>query len=240
MKIATWNVAYARGETSNERRRAVLKRIDADVWVLTETHIDLTPGSGYRPIHSCERNAPGNRSVVADSRWVTIWARDELMPRPIHVTDPERTAACSLETESGPFWVFGTVLPWYGDREKGSVAVEVARQQRDWLRMKDEVGPVGCVAGDFNVNLGGGPHYYGSRESKSAVKASLCETGLFVLTDYPNAKLPGRDYGLIDHIAVSQELSVPRPAPCVWDKTDEDDHLLSDHAGVAVDIAVDL
>lgn len=240
MKIATWNVAYARGEKSNDLRRNVLKRVDADVWILTETHTDLKPGLGYRPIHSAERTAPGNRKVVTDSTWVTIWARDEFDPKPFGVTDEERTVACSLETSSGPFWVFGTVLPWYGDREKGSLAVEVARQQKEWLRLRDEIGPLGCVAGDFNVDLGDGPHYYGSRESKSAVKTSLLESGLVALTDYPNAKLPGQDYGLIDHIAVRNELSMPRSAPCVWDKTDEDGHVLSDHVGVAVDIAVDL
>lgn len=239
MRIATWNVAYARGSEANRRRRGVLEEVNADVWVLTETHHDLTPGLEYRPIHSAGRSARGNRGVVAGSTWVTIWARKEIQPRQLRVTDQERTVAFAFESEDGPFWIFGTVLPWYGDREKGSVAVEVAGQQKDWLRLKNEVGPLGCVAGDFNVDLGGGPHYYGSRESKTAVKTKLDEVGLVVLTDYPNAMLLGQDYGLIDHIAVSNELSVPRRAPYVWDKTDEDGHVLSDHVGVAVDIAVD-
>lgn len=55
MKIATWNVAYARGKASNEKRRNVLEKVNADVWVFTETHADLTPGPGYCKFLSAAR-----------------------------------------------------------------------------------------------------------------------------------------------------------------------------------------
>lgn len=79
----------------------------------------------------------------------------------------------------------GTVLPWYTDPDTKSVADEVARQVTDWHRLSSQYGPLGCVAGDFNVDLGGGPHYYGSRESKDAVCERLREAELELLTGFP-------------------------------------------------------
>jgi len=236
MKIATWNVAYARGKKANQRRRAVLDEVNADVWILTETHADLAPGNGYTPFSSQERINIVNRSVVSGSSWVTIWARDALRPRRLQVTDEMRTAACSLETNRGPFWAFGTVLPWYTDRERDSVAVEVVRQRKDWLRFRSEIGPLGCVAGDFNVDLGGGRHYYGSKESKLAVQDSLDALDLVAVTDFRHTKSVQTNYGLIDHIAVSSSISSLGHPPHIWAKTDEQGEYLSDHQGVAVDL----
>lgn len=145
-----------------------------------------------------------------------------------------RAAACTVETERGRFWIYGTVLPWYTDGETESVAVEVARQKEDWLRLTSSYGRHGCVAGDFNVDLGGGPHYYGSRESKTAVQRSLDEAELVVLTAYPHVKSPDGDFGLIDHIAVSREVATRQATTYVWPKFNDRGQRLSDHAGVAV------
>ena len=38
VRIGTWNVAYGVGQAANRLRIAKLGEIDADVWVLTETH----------------------------------------------------------------------------------------------------------------------------------------------------------------------------------------------------------
>jgi hypothetical protein len=50
----------------------------------------------------------------------------------LEVTDQERTAACGNETIQGPMWIFGTVLPWYGDQHRKSVREEAEIQQHDW------------------------------------------------------------------------------------------------------------
>jgi hypothetical protein len=38
MRIATWNVEYARGLPKNERPVARIRQASAAIWVLTETH----------------------------------------------------------------------------------------------------------------------------------------------------------------------------------------------------------
>ena len=43
MRIATWNVAYGTGGPANRRRREKMQSVDADIWVLTETHDALVP-----------------------------------------------------------------------------------------------------------------------------------------------------------------------------------------------------
>lgn len=242
IKLATWNVAYGRGCEPNRRRREVLDQVDADVWVLTETHCELTPGDGYKSIASDVRCSPRNKRVDEGSSWVTIWARTALSPRREHVTCGMRTAACTLDTKRGPFWIFGTVLPWYTDREAGSVADEAARQKVDWLRLSSRAAlpqVPGCVAGDFNVDLGGGPHYYGSRESKAAVQKCLDDAGLTLLTGHQHLTAPDSNFGLIDHIAVSHKIADPGVTRSAWGTLNARGQKLSDHPGVAVVIDVD-
>jgi hypothetical protein len=71
------------------------------------------------------------------------------------------------------------------------------------------------------------------------VKSTLGAAGLVVLTEYPNAKLPDDDFGLIDHIAVTSAIAERRPKLCVWGKTNDQNERLSDHPGVVVDLAFD-
>lgn len=96
MRITTWNVAYGAGKRTNNRRLRFMAKVDADVWVLTETHDSLPLAeAGYEPVHGEQRPVGGgrNRDVNAGSRWVSIWSRLPIEPVDLPASDPRRTAA---------------------------------------------------------------------------------------------------------------------------------------------------
>ena len=74
MKIATWNLDRVRPGLGarSARIREALGHIDADVWVLTESHPQFAPAAEYRHI-SMSAQAPDR---VHGGCWVTIWVRD--------------------------------------------------------------------------------------------------------------------------------------------------------------------
>ncbi len=235
VKIATWNVAYGVSPTRNARISQTMADVDADVWVLTETHDMLRPPSGGNwECVTSEQRPRQAKQVVHDSRWVAIWSRLPVLERLSPAYDPKRTAAAVVETPIGKLLVFGTVLPWYQDVGR-TVKDEFAKQATDWHKLSSSRGDIPvCVAGDYNVNLGG-PHYYGSRESQDAVEATMTLNKMSVLTNFERtgaAQLGS--FGLIDHISVSNKLARHSNRPQVWQRQNGRGEPMSDHCGVAV------
>ena len=110
MRLGTWNVEYAAVRAKNDRRLARLRDMDADIWVLTETHDDLDLGRDYEAVSTIQR--PAQRT---GARWTTIWSRFRVA-RLLAVEDANRTVAALVESPMGPLVVFRTVLPWQSDR----------------------------------------------------------------------------------------------------------------------------
>ena len=236
MKIATWNVAYGRGE-ANKLRIEKIREINADVWVLTETHDSLDLGVDFASFSTTPREKKGNRNLDDRSRWVTIWAKRNLGPVEVGTGDKDRTSACSVQFGDQKLVVFGTVLPWYTDTERPSYGEELEKQADDWGQLRDKNGGLLCVAGDFNLNLGG-PHYYGSAVNKAKMLKALERTHLVACTCFCRTQTHdvNREFGLIDHIAISQSLDKRARIDSIWPKRDEMNRILSDHEGVAVTI----
>lgn len=113
----------------------------------------------------------------------------------------------------------------------------MAKQAGNWSRLSTEYRVPVCVAGDFNVNLGG-PHYYGSEASKKAIAQALKNSGLVALTDFERTKEMWPTYGLVDHIAVSEQLAGSSSPPVIWSRTNDAGEAMSDHEGVALDLDV--
>jgi endonuclease/exonuclease/phosphatase family metal-dependent hydrolase len=231
LTVATWNVEYGLGSRKNTAREQIFSQHPADVWILTETHDSLRPIGDFESFSTGQRTGGGQLS--SGSRWVTIWASTSLSPKKLETSNNSRTAACVVQTDIGPLTIFGTVLPWYGDSETVSFVDELVRQAHDWNRLAGEQQSALCVAGDFNVNVGG-PHYYGSKENKIALTTTLSNSGLCLLTEYPQAQQADIDFGLIDHIAISKGFAKRHEKPIVWGRRDDNGLKLSDHCGVAV------
>lgn len=233
MRIATWNLNRCRpGSTARAAKLLdLMALVEADVWVLTETHQDFSPGPGYRLIaHSAD--AP-DRDVDRGECWAALWSR--LPAAPVELTaDLERVAAARVQDA---VTVVGTVLPWLTDgrtpglRGEALFRARLAEQAADWKRLREDRGPL-CVAGDFNQDLLLAGHYYGSAGGREALRVALADVDLECLTGGADDPLSGAlGLACIDHICVGGLRILGRPRSTAWPAVGELSKSLTDHYG---------
>lgn len=240
MRIATWNLESLKTLTPERDAafRPAMAKIDADVWVLTETWYDLRPLLNYRLVA---------QSVVANDLkrwpnrcWVSIWAKSSLAARSQVVHSQADRMACGWIKISGhrDIMVVGTVLPWRSDTLwPGDVrfGAALARQAEEWGAIRGR--PDTCdffLAGDFNQSL---PHrpYYGSKKRENALNDTFQRHDLVCLTT-GNDPLKGEPR--IDHICVGRSSLKSSRIPYVgaWAIPSINDKPITDHAGVYAEL----
>ena len=236
MRVATWNLqrcsprSYARGP----RIRELMCGINADVWVLTETHRDFSPGPNYSLIaHSADAHG---RDAAHGECWVAIWSRLPAQEVPL-TADVQRVAAARV----GDTTVVGIVLPWLTDNRDGRPGHEtfrsrLAQQVVDWKRLRTESLGL-CVAGDFNQDLLAVGHYYGSADGREALRAALDEAYLECLTEGDDDPLAKYGLACIDHICVGGLETRESPRSSVWPTPGQLTSLVSDHYGFYADVS---
>jgi hypothetical protein len=113
LRVATWNLARpGSAGVRAERLRSHMAGVDADVWVLTETHLAFSPGPKFR-LAATSSIAP---DLKADERWTGIWLRNGIDCASVITRDAERTACIRVVSKDDPpAFVYGTVLPWLND-----------------------------------------------------------------------------------------------------------------------------
>ncbi|MDZ4850165.1 MAG: endonuclease/exonuclease/phosphatase family protein [Pirellulaceae bacterium] len=235
-RIGTWNLEYAY-EKRLDAVRKVLDKNRADIWILTETHDDLVPPNCPYVAHSEPR--PKNWSGIRDgSRWVSIWSKYAIIEKITTSSgDPERTVIALLDLgNEKTMLVYGTVLPWKGDRgiqdwsEHHRVIPEQAAEW-SYLRQKYPDVPL-CVAGDYNTDMGTGS-YYGTKQGIAALRNGLAESELFCATApdfFPKELLPNLP---IDHIALPIVWKELTSVVAAWPAAKKE---LSDHSGMIVEV----
>jgi endonuclease/exonuclease/phosphatase family metal-dependent hydrolase len=221
-----------------------MRDVDADIWILTETHDSISPGPEYAYVSSsgCDRIQAEGES------WVTIWSR-----LPVIETSPTsdeiRTACAIVRTKSGgTLVVHGTVLPWLGSawrthESSAGTAFGAAldTQLADWQRLREEHPDAEhCVAGDMNQDLQD-RHYYGSAINRSALQAAFARVKLTCVTAGtldPVSKITGGAHAAIDHICLSDRLARGTSSVGAWPDRAAPDPKLSDHFGLWADVGV--
>ncbi len=228
LRIATWNIDYP--HSTVEKRRIILDQmrvIQADIWILTETHPEMTPDPTY---DHCE-TPPDPRWHKDGGSWVAIWSRWSVQ-RPV----PTRTPLLSLCVEVMPFGVplsvYGSVIPWANDpgpnggAKKWSEQYRVIEQQAlDWRDLQGT--QTICVAGDFNQTLHG-PTGYGTKAGREQLQTALKHGGLSCVTaviDYT-----------IDHICGSTEWKQYVSGLYRWQAYTTKGAAVSDHDGFYIDL----
>ena len=240
MRIATWNLERVRPGTGvrSQRIRDAIAGIDPDVWVLTESHADFVPAPDYVR-HAVSAEAPDRGG---GERWVVIWVRAGVDVLPLGVTgEPERAAAVQINrADRAPLLVFGTVLPWRGDKRRQEArggqafARSLQLQATDWAAARAAVsGAELCIAGDFNQELGAdGP--VGTRMGRDAFDGTLEALGLSCVTGGVHDPLMARGWRTnIDHILLSRGLRADAAAE-IWPEHFPLSGKLSDHHGICV------
>ncbi len=237
MRIGTWNVEYARPARVDALRR-VLAANPADIWVLTETHDDLRPPDCEFVAHTEPR--PKNWSGIrAGSRWVSIWSRFPILATVSgSLADHERTVAALLDLGlSRQLIVYGTVMPWKGDRGKQDWSEHhavVPQQVAEWRELTQRYPDAAlCVAGDFNTDMGTGS-YYGTKRGIALLRAGLADCQLFCATEMPRVTTGLLQFPPIDHIAVPSAWEAITSVVTAWPAQMG---VLSDHSGLVIEVA---
>jgi endonuclease/exonuclease/phosphatase family metal-dependent hydrolase len=206
LKIATWNLA--RPTISNNRKNTAilgaLRKVDADIVVLTETNSCINlQHDGYPTCFSTtclfqSLAVDGGEYKQGENR-VTIWST---LPgrRRIDMCNSHSAICAEISTAVGKLNVYGTIIGIYG-KNRGryepklpgtdfEISLEV--QLSDWKRLS-RLGDL-CIAGDFNQCFGKGPYF--TERHRQRILKSLEELEM----DVPTVELPNN----IDQIAISR------------------------------------
>lgn len=257
LRIATWNVQ--RPESGDDARLPQLahrlRSMDADIWILTETHQSLSPGLEYRAAFTRQMRG---KFHLGECR-TAIWSRLPIA-KTIATHDPETAVCVEVTTDNGAILVYGTVIPYHqagvGQRTYRSGGVDVTGMQ-PWQLHYESIDrhlhdlmsisqrhpdhPI-CFGGDFNQSRdgrkwGGGRQWYGTEEGRRRMTDCLNRMGLHCVTetDFVAAgAIAGRSN--VDHLCVSQALVQDVALASAWNADLLEGGPVSDHSGVFIDL----
>ena len=226
MKIATWNVERLKHKKSLDDIISACEQVQADILVLTETdeqvrlnykycfHSPTPPDIRLPRFEKLLRYKPTEHRVSIFTNYRCVRQ---------HVTFDKYTAICvELETEKGNLAVYGTIIGVHGNR-RSSFKVDLMKQVIDYKRLSAAEDSL-CICGDFNCSFS--DNYYFTKDGRDLILQSFAENHIKLLTyDVPFC---------IDHIAASQRFASGSEIHIEeWNKN----KTLSDHKGVAVDLA---
>ncbi len=250
MRIATWNVERPKNAHSPRSQHilAKLREVEADIWILTETHEAIAASADYHTTSTpTVTSAPifhqqGEHKTTIWSRWPSIEV--------FETSTPHRAICTIVETPFGKLVVYGTVIPYHGarwpygtKRNWDAHYAAIATQGADWSRLRREYPMHGlCVAGDFNQNRPRRVNY-GTKWGLALFDLALDKNNLIGVTqaDFPAAKeLDPENQKLlthsIDHICLNRHWAKWVKRVGIWPGQTADGTYLSDHSGVFVDL----
>lgn len=219
MKIATWNLERPT-RTSKKLSSIVeiLKELDPDIVILTETNDVIDLGQAYHSFHTA--SLPIGFYKEGERR-VSVFTKFPFLN--FHNTFRNDTSVCvELKTDFGNLIVYGTVIGIYGNRRADFIA-DLDQQLVDFDNIA--AGNNFCLAGDLNMSFGCNTYY--TEEGRGKLNDAFERSNLINLT----ANIPEN----IDHIVVSKSFlgGTNISPPYVWNPNKD----LSDHIGVCVTIS---
>lgn len=246
IRIATWNLERPRTHKTNKINalKQKMKVVNADIWILTESHVAMSPGENYRGAHTEHiesRHTDGERRS-------SIWSRFPIN-QIIETHDPKTAVCVDLQTPEGPVIVYATVIPWTGyPYRSGMEFVEglktmelhkasIERHGKDWQRIRAEYPDHAfIVGGDFNQHRDG-EGSYGARGREPLTQA-LSASRLSCVTEQDFKALGILNRRNVDHICLSQRLVSKVTEVDAWEAgTLPNGKRHSDHNGVWLDLA---
>ncbi len=227
LKIATWNVErpHTKGWKKPQKNAILnqkIQEIQADIWILTETHAIINPGEDYEQVSTpCFNNG---------ENVVTIYSRYPI--NKVFQTANNYTIAIEIELEKSSFIVYGTIITYAHDKgENGNSQLweehyqQIIKQSQDWQELSKLNIPM-CLAGDFNETLKD-DRYYGTKKGRKMLEEELAKSNLECLTKHCR----------IDHICVTKNWAKNYTVH-YWDTpVTPDNKPVSDHQGLYVDLS---
>ncbi|WP_157268817.1 endonuclease/exonuclease/phosphatase family protein [Azohydromonas aeria] len=243
LRIGTWNLGRSGAfhRTRIPGQLAVLRRLDVDLWILTDGHAANVPAQG----HAC-RAVPGVEFQHAGEHRVIVWSRHAL--EPVVTEDPTSTVAVRLHPPAldRPVLVYGTAMTHArgGAVQRQGLAWQrhhatVQRQRAEWLRLRQEYADhLLCVAGDFNASLDTAAHY-GTVDPRQAILQGLADAGLKCLTAAERLEVHAQAHdgrrASVDHVAFTDVPGLNVRLETVPGVVDG--HRMSERDGVVVELS---
>lgn len=245
LRIATWNLdrPTIRKTYRADKQKDLLKLINADILILTETDASFCPPD--LPYSAVPEGDPEyhKRSEV----YAAIWSR-----YPMHqiqtVPDNRYFTVCAEIRDHptcGNIIVYGAIMTYKMDgvREKKAKPWEmhlnaVRSQTAEWARLRERYPHhMMIVAGDFNESLNG-QNWYGIQIAKDTIHNALVSNGMECLTSADVIKTFNENIPLsrttVNHICITASQTNHKDV-WGWEGT-VSNAVLSDHNGVFVDI----
>lgn len=242
VRIATWNLERPRinGSARNARLMDSIRRIDADIWILTETNAVIVPESTSDPVAKYLGLPTSPRTFhKTGENCTTVWSRFGIK-QSIPTFDRGMAVCAEIETPLGPFIVYGTLITYAGDKGEEGISkawgehrLAARGNAADWAGIRNQYpGHWLCVAGDFNQNRDG-TRWYCDPEAEATVTQGLKAAGMRCVTEHDIRREFGIARANIDHICVSDALNARVGKESYWMEEG-----VSDHNGVVVDVSL--
>ena len=219
MRIATWNVERLSHQNRLPGILEELRRVDADVLVLTETDRRIQPDVLYAyhtPLLS--EAVSGDYYRLTENRVSIFTKYPSICQYP--VTDANTSLCVELDIGRGTLVVYGTICGIYGNR-RPSFRQDIKAQMEDVRRLAEQ-GHAICLCGDFNCSFSDNYYFTNWAREKLMEVFAACDLEL-VTAGQPEC---------IDHIALSSSfLCGQTPTVQEWNL----DKTLSDHKGICID-----
>lgn len=241
MRIATWNLERPDpgSKVRNLAQMEKIREIDADIWILTETHevIDLSDTHhGASTLPSPRKPRPGEACAAIWSRWPIL--------RRIDTEDNSEAICVEVDHPEKQLLVYGSIIAYAG--YKGPDGKSPMWEQhyryiewleRDWLRLRRQFPDHHLITGgDYNQNRDGA-RWYGTKKGRDMLSEALKGAELKCVTeeDFVAAgKLEKRH--TVDHICMDESLAAQVADVDAWERTRPDGLSLSDHSGILTDL----
>lgn len=215
MKIATWNIERQFKSSKNfDSIILILKAINADILVLTETNEKIELGEQYSVFHT---KKPSESFYKVNETRVSIFSK-YLSIGQIETFRSDTSICRILQTPLGEIAVYGTIIGNYGNRLPGFDA-DLEKQVLDFEKISKSSNL--CIAGDLNISFS--DNFYFTYEGRDKLNNTFTKLELENLTSSVREN--------IDHIILPKKIPGGRPViKEFWNEK----HELSDHLGVAV------
>lgn len=217
MKIATWNIERLKHLRQIDNIQDEIKRINADILILTET--DTRVQTGYK---HCIETSPiyeDTECTYAVTERRTVIYTNYHPIRTYETYNPAISTCVELETDYGVLLVYGTIIGIYGNRNKNFIS-DLKCQLADVEQLAASKKPV-CIAGDYNLSFS--DNYYFTKEGRTLLQNKFSESGICILTKDQKE--------CIDHIAISKSFG---GSGLIRTEEWNTDKCLSDHKGIAI------
>jgi hypothetical protein len=239
MRIATWNLERPDpGDNSRNRARMdKIHEVDADIWILTETHkvIDLSATHhGAATTLSYRKPLPGESCATVWSRWPIL--------RRIDTSDSSEAVCVEVAHPEGALLVYGSIIAYGGYKGpdgKSRMWQEHYRfiewHARDWKQLRADFPEHRLITGgDYNQNRDGA-RWYGTRKGREMLTVAMMTAGLKCVTEEDFVKTGKlRDRHTVDHLCLDETLAASVVTVGAWERARPDGMRLSDHSGVYV------